>query len=76
MMTAIAIKEMSNATNGHGKIIHVRQEHNAEMIGGWAIKSCTLHNQYALFCQEIISKLLIIFDGIHFGIKSRKHVQR
>ena len=75
-MATIAIKEMGNTTNGCRQIVCVRQKDHAEVIRGWTVEAGTLHDQYALFGQQVISKLLIVFDRIHFWIKTGKHIQR
>src|SRR5690606_28855157 len=64
-----------DAMNGFADIIHLRQEHDTEMIRVRPVERRALDDQYLLLAQQVERKGLVILDAIHLGIKAREQVQ-
>src|SRR5690606_41606655 len=64
-----------DAMNGFADIIHLRQEHDTEMIRVRPVEGRALDDQYLFLAQQVEGKGFVILDAIYLGIKTREQVQ-
>src|SRR3989338_5163235 len=72
MPLAVAFQKTRNTPDRFDQIIHIGQEHHADVVWMYPVEAAALYHQDLLGFEQFQNKFLVVLDRIDLRVESRK----